>query len=145
MRKTMSSSILYMKNKKPSGPADKYVLYGNLKTLKFFSKNPLNFIANIPTKFNPPKQNIKKMTEKQFQEAVAINKRIVALEESLHKICSNDNLILYYIYKNCNRDYSLHPSWVINPLSSLLAKHDAMIREEIKQEIEALKKKIEAL
>ena len=91
------------------------------------------------------KQNIKKMTEKQFQEAVAINKRIVALEESLHKICSNDNSILYYIYKNCNRDYSLHPSWVINPLSSLLAKHDAMIREEIKQEIEALKKKIEAL
>lgn len=84
------------------------------------------------------------MTNKQYQEAVAIYNRIKELQDVLNFHSRNKN-VLVYAYINCNKDYTIHPGWARNPILPLLDKHDAMIRQEIEQEIESLKKEIENL
>ena len=85
------------------------------------------------------------MTNEIFNRAIQIARRIEKLQEIQNFHSNSRESILTYAHKTCNNDYSLHPSWATNPILSLLAKHDAMIRQEIEQEIESLKKEIENL
>lgn len=85
------------------------------------------------------------MTEQQFNRAVQIQKRLEALYETKEKIKETTKNRLYYAYKNCQGDYTCCPEWSMRPISELLDKHDRMIRQEIEDEIERLKKEIETL
>lgn len=51
------------------------------------------------------------MTNEKFNKAIQMARMIQELQE-IKKFHSNSReSILTYAYKNCNNDYSLHPSW----------------------------------
>lgn len=85
------------------------------------------------------------MTNEIFNKAIQIAIRLEQLQDVMKFHSNTGENILTYAYKIGNNNYSLHPSWATNPILPLLAKHDAMIRQEIEQEIESLKKEIENL
>lgn len=85
------------------------------------------------------------MTQEVFKRVVSINSRLKALEDAKKQITATVKHRLSYLYKSCNGGYSLCPDWAMNPISDILDRHDAMIRQEIDEEIESLKKEIETL
>ena len=58
-------------------------------------------------------------------------------KKSKHRLSYSDKMI--------NDHYTLSPENYMWPISSILDKHDKMIRQEIKDEINSLKKEIETL
>ena len=85
------------------------------------------------------------MTEQQFNRAVEIQKRLEALYETKEQIQSTDKHRLYFAYKQSDGEFRCCPKWSMSPIVELLDKHDRMIRQEIEEEIERLKKEIEDL
>jgi hypothetical protein len=81
------------------------------------------------------------MTNEQYQRAVQINERLNKLKEVKDAISSISDYRLSYIdrnEKNC-------PVWKMKHIGELLDKHDKLIRAEIEEEINNLKKEIELL
>lgn len=83
------------------------------------------------------------MEKKQYLRAVAINKRIEELAEVMDHIGKKSKHRLSYSDKLINNYYALSPEKYMWRISSILDKHDRMIRQEIKDEINSLKKEIE--
>ncbi len=87
------------------------------------------------------------MTQEQYNRAVEINNRIEALEEVKKEIKGESTHKLSYLYKNdgFNSDFKPCNDWTLRNLGEILDSHDRMIRAEIDEEIEKLKKEIEEL
>lgn len=85
------------------------------------------------------------MTEQQYNRAVAISNRLDALGDVKKQIEGTSTHRLYFAYKRSDGSYSCCPDWTMRPIAELLDKHDLMIRQEIEDEIERLKKEIEEL
>ena len=85
------------------------------------------------------------MTEEQYIEAIAIHQRLVALQESLRFLNKSNSPKLTYSYELHINEIKLCPEWKMQPLTEILNKHDAMIREEIYREIEELTARIKQI
>ena len=85
------------------------------------------------------------MTEAQYKEAIAIHSRLLALQECLRFLDKSNNPKLTYSYEPYVNKIDVCPGWKMIPLAEILNKHDAMIREEIKREIEELIARIEQI
>lgn len=85
------------------------------------------------------------MTTEQYKRAVEINERIKELNEVKKAISGTDRYRLSYSWKD-EGEWRLCPNWVMSQIGSkILDKHDQMIRQEIDDEIAALKAEIERL
>lgn len=80
------------------------------------------------------------MTEDQFNRAVEISGRLQSLEKVKGVIRGTSTHCLSYLEKG-----SPCSTYVMQHISSILDKHDKMIRAEIDEEIEKLKKEIKEL
>lgn len=85
------------------------------------------------------------MTEEQYVEAIAIHQRLVALQECLRFLDKSNSPKLTYSYEPYVNEIRLCPEWKMQPLAEILDKHDTMIREEIKREIEELTARIKQI
>lgn len=89
------------------------------------------------------------MTEEQFNKAVEINSRINALNRVKEEIKHTDKHRLWYAYKSDSgmgaSDWRLVYESCMKHIADILDRHDKQIRQEIEDEIEALKKEIERL
>ena len=85
------------------------------------------------------------MTEEQYTEAIAIHNRIVALQEAKKHVYNSNNYKLGYKYRMPDNSYREVPEWILRPISDLLDKHAAMIREEIDREIKELTERIKQI
>lgn len=85
------------------------------------------------------------MTEKQFQRAVAINTRLGDLERVKDEIKGTASRRLTYSKESTSGDWKVCWPNTMQLIGEILDKHDLMIRDEIDQEIERLKKEIETL
>jgi hypothetical protein len=83
------------------------------------------------------------MTQEQYIRAVQISDRLQELEKVKSEIKETTNHRLWYAEKGS--DWRLTSEWIMRYISELLDKHDLMIRAEIDEEIEKLKKEIETL
>ena len=86
----------------------------------------------------------KNMTDEQYKRAVQIHERLDELQKVKKEIEGTRDHRLWYAEKG-NSDWRLTTEWVMRYISKLLDKHDVKIRQEIEEEIEKLKKEIEAL
>ena len=84
------------------------------------------------------------MTPEQYKRAVQINDRICELEKVKKEIKETTKHRLWYAEK-CERGWGLTSEWIMLYISKILDKHDQMIRQEIDDEIAALKAEIERL
>ena len=84
------------------------------------------------------------MTEEQYIRAVEIYNRIGELEKVKKEIKEKTKHRLWYAFK-FERDWVLTSEWVMRYISKILDKHDLMIRQEIEEEIDKLKKEIKTL
>ena len=87
------------------------------------------------------------MTDKQYTRAVQISKRIEELEKVKKEIKETTKHRLWYAYNRgeYGSDWSLTGEWAMRQIGEILDKHDLMIRQEIDDEIERLKREIETL
>lgn len=89
------------------------------------------------------------MTEQQFKKAKELHERLEQLEE-VNKEIKNDDYhkgILSYIILGgdyCS-EWEFVNNEIMNYIRDILDRHDQQIRQEIDDEIEKLKKEIEAL
>lgn len=84
------------------------------------------------------------MTPEQYKRAVEINERISELEKVKKEIKETTKHRLWYAEK-CERGWGLTSEWIMLYISKILDNHDLMIRQEIDDEIAALKAEIERL
>ena len=84
------------------------------------------------------------MTEQQYKRACQIKDRLSDLADVKKQIEGNSTHRLYFAYKS-GGDFRCCPDWAMRYISEILDKHDLMIRQEIEEEIERLKKEIEEL
>lgn len=84
------------------------------------------------------------MTPEQYKRAVEINDRISELEKVKKEINVTTKHRLWYAERS-ERDWRLTSEWIMCYISKILDKHDEMIRQEIDDEIAALKAEIERL
>ena len=93
------------------------------------------------------KKGEKAMTQEQYNRAVQINERLTDLNGTKKNIGDTTKHRLWYAYNDgeFGSDWRLAPEWAMRSISDILDKHDLMIRQEIDEEIERLKKEIETL
>lgn len=85
------------------------------------------------------------MTEQQYNRACQIKDRLSELADVKRIINGTSTHRLYFAYKSSDGDFRCCPDWAMRDISEILDKHDVMIRQEIEEEIERLKKEIEEL
>lgn len=87
------------------------------------------------------------MTQEQYIRAVQIDNRIGELEKVKNEIKQTTKHRLWYAHNSgeFGSSWSLVPELTMRNISEILDKHDLMIRQEIDEEIEKLKKEIETL
>lgn len=83
------------------------------------------------------------MTQEQYNRAVQISNRLDELEKVKKEIEGAKDHRLWYAEKGS--EWRLTTEWIMRYISELLDKHDLMIRQEIDDEIEKLKKEIATL
>ena len=83
------------------------------------------------------------MTQEQYNRAVEINNRLLMLKGVLEELNCGGRSLTYKYSKGS--DDGLCAEYRLQPISNILDRHDNMIREEINNEIEKLKKEIEEL
>lgn len=90
------------------------------------------------------------MTQEQYDTAIKIERRLKELYRAKKEIEGTTRHRLSYIKSNKDRGFGC-PDWSVCDVGYLAVigpifdKHDEMIRKEIDEEIEALKKEIETL
>ena len=84
------------------------------------------------------------MTQEQYLRAVHISERINALQKLKDEIADTTKHRLWYAEKRSG-DYFPCNEYRMRAVSEILDKHDLMIRQEIDDEIDRLKKEIETL
>ena len=87
------------------------------------------------------------MTEEQYIRAVQISDRLQELEKVKDDIKQTSKHRLWYASNSgeFGSSWTLCSEWRMRYISEILDKHDTMIRAEIDEEIEKLKKEIETL
>lgn len=87
------------------------------------------------------------MTQEQYKRAVEIGKELADLNDTKENIKKTGKHRLWYAYNDgeFGSEWRLTPEWAMRNISDILDKHDIMIRQEIDEEIEKLKKEIEEL
>lgn len=85
------------------------------------------------------------MTEEKFKKVIEINNRLKSLGLVKEKIKDKSIHRLSYTRKFSEDDYAPVHERIMMNISELLDKHDNMIRAEIDEEIEKLKKEINEL
>ena len=89
------------------------------------------------------------MTEQQFKKAKELHERLEQLEEVNKEIRNDDDYKSILSYISLGGDYCSEWEFVnneiMNYIRGILDWHDQQIRQEIDDEIEKLKKEIEAL
>lgn len=87
------------------------------------------------------------MTEQQFQKAKEFHERLEQLEEVKASISNNEynRTRLSYLYEGIGGKWEIVDNKTMSHISDILDRHDKQIRQEINEEIEKLKKEIEAL
>lgn len=85
------------------------------------------------------------MTQEQYNRAVWISERLEELEKVKDEIKETTKHRLWYANKSGGCDWMLVSEWKMRYIDKLLDKHDLMIRQEIDEEINKLKKEIETL
>lgn len=83
------------------------------------------------------------MTQEQYYRAIQIHNRLDELQKVKKEIEGTAKHRLWYAENGS--DWRLTTEWVMRCISKLLDKHDLMIRQEIEEEINNLKKEIETL
>lgn len=84
------------------------------------------------------------MTQEQYNRAVEIGKRLENLEKAQKELGKGILYKLTFSTKIRGEHYVFN-EWLLSSISDILDRHDKMIREEIDNEIEKLKKEIEEL
>ena len=84
------------------------------------------------------------MTKEEYDKETQIYDRIEELEQIQNKF-NKFNYKLWYIFEKFKGSYGIGSQVTLFGISELVEKHDKMIRAEIEEEIEKLKKKIETL
>lgn len=87
------------------------------------------------------------MDKEKYNKAVAISNRLSQLRKVKEEIKNTRKCYLTYAIKAeslGDSDYLCH-RWIMKYISTILDKHDKMIRQEIDDEIAALNKEIEEL
>lgn len=84
------------------------------------------------------------MTEEQFKKSIDISYRLETLKEIKYEI-SGDCVLSYIERERKSSGHHMLNNFLIRKISNILDKHDKMIRAEIDEEIEKLKKEIEEL
>ena len=89
------------------------------------------------------------MTQEQYQKALEINNIAEGLRIAQEELNNSKTHRLTYLYYTDESYRTNHwdtcPDWKFDGISWILEKHDVMIRQEIEEEIEKLKKKIEEI
>ena len=89
------------------------------------------------------------MTEQQFAKAKKLYNQLEHLEEIKKEIRNDDYHKAGLAYKSMGGDFGsnweLVPHSVMYHIADILDRHDKQIRQEIDEEIERIKKEIEAL
>lgn len=87
------------------------------------------------------------MTDEQYKRAVEIHDRLSELQKVKDEIKDKKKHRLWYAYNRgeFGSEWELTSEWIMRYISDILDKHDIMIRQEIDEEIEKLKKEIKEL
>lgn len=88
------------------------------------------------------------MTQEQYQRALKINDELDGLGSALEEVKYGKHRLAYQTYNSdtySNSRWDLWVEWKMDGIRKILDKHDKMIRKEIEEEIEKLKKEIEEL
>ena len=87
------------------------------------------------------------MKEETFKKAVQISQRIDELERFRNDLKPSSQYRLWYAHNSgeFGSEWRLTAKWRMEIISAILDKHDELIRQEVDDEIERLKKEIEAL
>ncbi len=85
------------------------------------------------------------MTEQQYNRACQIKDRLEELTDVKKQIEGTSTHRLYFAHKESGGDFRCCPDWSMRYISEILDKHDRMIRQEIEEEIERLKKEIDEI
>lgn len=87
------------------------------------------------------------MTQEQYNKAIEISEKLKCLEEVQKEINypNYDHKLAYIELSQIGHNNDWSPCRYIGPISDILDKYDKMIRQEIKDRIEELKKQIEEL
>ena len=85
------------------------------------------------------------MTKQQYDRSVWISERLDELEKVKDELKDTAEHRLWYANKLGGGEWMLASEWKMRYIDKLLDKHDLMIRQEIDDEIEKLKKEIETL
>lgn len=89
--------------------------------------------------------NDKDMTQEQYDTVVSINNRLKELYRVQEEIKVKHDHKLTYTYKRSHGEDSICCSLVMSAIDDILDRHDLMIRQEIQDAIDQLKKQIEEL
>lgn len=85
------------------------------------------------------------MTKEQYGAVISIVKRLGELNYVQEELKGTTKYKLTYIYKRPDEEDGICRSWVISAINDILDRHDIMIRQEIQDTIDQLKKQIEEL
>lgn len=89
------------------------------------------------------------MTTEQFQNAIRLHKRLEALNEVKKEIKETEKHRLWYEKRydpmTGTTQWDTTSEYVMYNISEILDRHDKMIREEIDEKIEEIKRQIEEL
>ena len=88
------------------------------------------------------------MTQEQYQRALKINHELNGLKNALEEVKYGKHRLAYQTYHSdtySSSRWDLWTEWKMDGIRKILDKHDKMIRQEIEEQIENLKKEIEEL
>lgn len=88
------------------------------------------------------------MTQEQYQRVLKINHELNDLKNALEEVKYGKHRLAYQTYLSdtySSSRWDLWTEWKMDGIRKILDKHDKMIRKEIEEEIEKLKKEIEEL
>ena len=86
--------------------------------------------------------NSKNMTEEQYNEVISLDKRLKELKGVYSILDQKYTHLGYYDEGHMGNHDKLRSSEELSPIKKILARHENIIRLEIKEEIENIKKKI---
>lgn len=89
------------------------------------------------------------MTKEQFNTAIRLHKRLEALNEVKKEFEDTEKHRLWYARRydpmTGTTEWNTVSEYTMRSISDILDRHDKMIREEIDEEIEEIKRQIEEL
>lgn len=85
------------------------------------------------------------MTEEQYEKVISLDKRLKELKGVYHMLDGKDIHLSYYKEGYYGGNNNLLDLEDLSPIKDILAKYENIIRLEVKEEIESIKKQISEL